>query len=151
MIAKAPILKSELTNTVQGLRAVQSFSVIFMRPDGCSSLDEDYLPMATPDNKAKAVEFINAMKPSGKTDPLPAIRAAFKLKPQRIYLLGDHHFSDGAAVLKLISDLNTDHKVQIHSIAFLDKKDDEPELMELFKKIAAEYDGVFKLTTPADL
>jgi hypothetical protein len=47
--------------------------------------------------------------------------------------------------------LNADHKVQIYPIAFLDKKDGEPELVELFKKIATENDGIFKLLTPADL
>ena len=58
MLNKFGTLRRELGNTVQGLRAIQSFSIVFFQEQTCVALDANSLVMATPENKLKAENFL---------------------------------------------------------------------------------------------
>ena len=155
MLNKFSVLRRELSTTVQGLRLVQSFSIIFFQDDtsaGFKSLPPSAaLLMCTPDNKRKADKFLEEIIPRGSTDPLPGIEMAFKQNPELVYLLTDGDFPDNDKVLARIRQLNKDHRVKINTIAFVSDQDNDTAFMELLNKIAQENGGVYKYVKESDL
>ncbi|HZL37835.1 MAG TPA: hypothetical protein VFC78_21130 [Tepidisphaeraceae bacterium] len=71
----------------------------------CTTLDSQLLP-ATPANKRRAMDFLEGSTAVGSTDPIPGLEAAFRQRPQVIYLLTDGDFPDNDAVLRRICQLN---------------------------------------------
>jgi hypothetical protein len=144
MLNKFSTLRRELSKTVQGLRPVQSFNMIFFQEQSCNAL-ADTLVMATPENKVKAETFLeDKVTPKGETNPIPAIEKAFQSKPELIYLLTDGDFPDNDAVLKRIRDLERQYKVKINTIAFVSDADTDTAFMKLLETIATETGGVYK-------
>jgi hypothetical protein len=150
MTPKIAKLRKELGKAIDGLRAIQSFDMIFMGEKGPIQLD-DHLLMATPDNKDRAKTFIDKFSPSGRTDPMPAMKAAFALKPTLIYLLCDHDFPDGEALRRFVRESNPHQEVKIDTIAFVGEKDTDTKFLEILKQIAEESGGVFKFVKEKDL
>ncbi|HEY2587311.1 MAG TPA: VWA domain-containing protein, partial [Tepidisphaeraceae bacterium] len=151
MLNKFSTLRRELSNTVQGLRVIQSFNIIFFQEQSCTALDNNQLVMATPENKVKATNYLeDKVTPRGETNPIPGIELAFKQKPELIYILTDGDFPDNKAVLKRITELNRDHKVKINTIAFVGEADTDTEFMKLLTQIAKEDGGVYKFVKESD-
>jgi hypothetical protein len=152
MLNKFSTLRRELSNTVQGLRVIQAFNIIFFQEQSCTALDNNQLVMATPENKLKATNYLeDKVTPRGETNPIPGIELAFKQKPDLIYILTDGDFPDNAAVLKRIRELNRDHKVKINTIAFVGESDTDTEFMKLLQQIAKENAGNYKFVKESDL
>lgn len=152
MLNKFSTLRRELSNTIQGLRPIQSFNIIFFQEQSFSALDNNSLIMATPEDKLKATNFLeDKVTPRGETNPIPGIEKAFAQKPELIYLLTDGDFPDNNAVLKRIQELNKDHKVKINTIAFVSEADNDTEFMKLLKKIADTNGGVYVFKKESDL
>ena len=152
MLNKFGTLRRELGNTVQGLRAIQSFSIVFFQEQTCTALDANTLVMATPENKLKAENFLeDKITPRGETNPIPGLELAFKQKPELIYILTDGDFPDNNAVLKRIRELNKDHTVKVNTIAFVSEADTDTAFMALLKQIAQENGGVYKFVKESDL
>ena len=143
MLNKMGTLKRELSRAVQGLRAIQSFGIVFFRDENYNALDKSLL-MATPENKIKAEKFLDDVIPKGETKPIPGIEIAFKQQPELIYILTDGDFPDNEAVLKRIRELNRDKKVKINTIAFVSDTDTDTAFMDLLKQIAKENNGIYK-------
>jgi hypothetical protein len=152
MLNKFSTLRRELSNTVQGLRAIQSFSIVFFQEQSFKALDANSLVMATPENKLKATNFLeDKIVPRGETNPIPGLETAFKQKPELIYILTDGDFPDNNAVIKKIAELNRDHKVKVNTIAFVGASDTDTAFMAVLKKIAEENGGVYKYVKESDL
>jgi hypothetical protein len=152
MLNKFSTLRRELSNTVQGLRAIQSFSIVFFQEQTFKALDENTLIMATPENKLKATSFLeDKIVPRGETNPIPGLEIAFKQKPELVYILTDGDFPDNAGVLKKIRELNRDHKVKVNTIAFVGEGDTDTDFMKLLKQIADENGGTYKHVKESDL
>lgn len=152
MLNKFSTLRRELSNTVQGLRVIQAFNIIFFQEQSCTALDNNQLVMATPENKLKATNYLeDKVTPRGETNPIPGIELAFKQHPDLIYILTDGDFPDNKAVLKRITELNRDHKVKINTIAFVGEADTDTEFMKLLTQIAKENGGVYKFVKESDL
>ena len=144
MLNKFSTLRRELSKTIQGLRPIQSFNMIFFQEQSCAAL-ADTLVMATPENKVKAETFLeDKVTPRGETNPIPAIEKAFQSKPELIYLLTDGDFPDNDAVLKKIRELERQYKVKINTIAFVSDADTDTAFMKLLETIATETGGVYK-------
>lgn len=152
MLNKFSTLRRELSNTVQGLRPIQSFNIIFFQEQSKSALSDSGLVMATPENKLKATNYLeDKVTPRGETNPIPGLELAFQQKPELIYLLTDGDFPDNNAVLKRITELNKDHKVKINTIAFVSEADTDTDFMKLLDKIAKDNGGVYKYVKESDL
>jgi len=144
MLNKFSTLRRELSKTVQGLRPIQSFNMIFFQEQSCAAL-ADTLVMATPENKVKAETFLeDKVTPKGETNPIPAIEKAFQSKPELVYLLTDGDFPDNDAVLRKIRELERQYKVKINTIAFVSDADTDTAFMKLLETIATETGGVYK-------
>ena len=153
MINTFSSLKEQLTRSIQGLKSVQGFNVVFFQDEKCSSL-ADGLLFATPENKKRAFKWLDEQTTTGTTNPIPAIEQAFRQKPQLIYLLTDADFPDNAAVERTISRLNATKQTKINTIAFIsgDAGDELSQgFKDLMKKIAQDNGGQFKVVKESDL
>jgi Mg-chelatase subunit ChlD len=128
----------ELKRSIGHLPTSGSFSVIFF--------DNFALPMppaklvkATKRSKEEAARWIDSTMPGGGTDPVEALKLAFAMKPQAIYLMTDGVFQDPSAVKALIDSANSSKKVSINTIAFY-----EPASENLLKTIARENRGDYR-------
>jgi hypothetical protein len=152
MLNKFSTLRRELSNTVQRLRPIQSFNLIFFQEQSKSALSDSGLIMATPENKIKATNYLeDKVTPRGETNPIPGIELAFQQKPDLIYLLTDGDFPDNTALLKRIRELNKTAKIKINTIAFTGEADTDIEFKKILKTIADESGGNFKEVKESDL
>lgn len=150
MLAKFDDLRRELNKAIQGLKPVHSFAVHFFSDTRARSFSPN-LVIASPENKLRALAFMEDVAPRGTTDPLPALELAFREKPQLIFLLTDGDFPDNAAVLARIRRLNADGRVRINTIAFVGADDTDTAFIALLKQIAAENGGVYRHVSQDDL
>ena len=90
MINKMSVLRRELRTAVGGLRnGVQSYKIIWYS-NGPTAITErgpgkDGLIVCTQPHKDATFIWMDDVVSTGTTDPIPAIRAAFALKPDLIY------------------------------------------------------------------
>ena len=150
MLNKFATLRGELTKAIQGLRPVQSFGLTFFQDTHFSALSPQLL-MATPANKARAMDFLDTVTPRSSTDPLPGLEAAFKQKPQLIFLLTDGDFPNNQAVLQRIRALNRTRAVRINTIAFVGEGDTDTDFIKLLEQIARENGGSYRHVVESDL
>lgn len=151
MLSVFSSLKVELKKSVDLLKTVQAFNVIFFQDDTFESLNKGGLVMANADNKRKCYEFVEERSSSGTTNPMPAIEDAFKQKPELMYVLTDGFdaIADFDELLKTFRRLNADKKVKVNCI-FL-RSGDQPELEEILRTIARENGGVLKIIEKSDM
>lgn len=119
MTTTFPALQEELKNTVRAMQPTQKFSIIFFNqgPPLVSTADSDgTLVWATHGNKQRTAAFIDRIQPSGKTDPAAALRMAFQMSPDLVYLLTDGDFP--AQIVDMIDRLNSSRHVRINTIAY---------------------------------
>jgi len=138
-------LKEQLTRSIQGLRSVQGFNVVFFQDEKCVALSEGLL-FATPENKNKAFKWLEEQTTTGTTNPIPGIELAFRNRPQLIYLLTDADFPDNNAVKNAIQRLNTGRQTRINTIIFVPGDGDDEasaSFKDLMKVIARDNGGVF--------
>jgi hypothetical protein len=151
MIDKIETLKQELRKSVDVLKPIQGFNVIFFKEGAFKALStSDQLLMANADAKRQAFEFIRSMYIGPSSDPIAAIDLAFKEKPDLIYLLTDGEFDNNKAVFDRIGTVNKDKRVKINTILLLPSRESADDSQELkraekdLKKIAVENGGTFK-------
>jgi hypothetical protein len=143
-------LKFELKKSIDALKPIQTFNVIFFSDDKVYPLDPDSLITASPENKRRAYDFIDNATSAGGTQPLPAIHLAMSQQPELMYVLTDGfdqiaNFND---VILAFRQGNSDHKMKINCI-FLQSAED-PKLVEVLKQIAKENGGLMKTILKTD-
>jgi hypothetical protein len=150
-------LRVELRKSIDGLKPIQAFNVIFFQDKGYKAADVGALMMANPENKRKTFDFLDKFFVRGETDPIPALELAFKQGPDLIYLLTDGDFSGpgNQAVIDFCKKRTADGKVKINTIAFIAKESkDNPQDLEYVKalqEIAKNSGGRFKHVSDDDL
>jgi hypothetical protein len=145
------LVKGELKKAIDVLKPIQQFAVIFFQDENFEAVDKKTLIPATGQNKRKAYDFLEAMSIRGQTNPLPAIEAAFAMKPQLIYLLSDGEFDNLVSydqVLARIAELNKDKSVRINTILFGDR---DKRAEETLRRMAQENGGRFNYVSEKDL
>lgn len=152
MIQKFALLKQELAAAVNGLKPVQSYNVIFFH-DGqrVGAASEAALLPATPDNKRRGFAFMDDFTTSGTTDPMPALRLAFRQGPELVYFLSDGEFNNLRSYQEVIDEiarLNPGRQVKVNTILF-DTYDKDAEAA--MQKIAAEHGGSYRYVREAEL
>jgi hypothetical protein len=152
---KDQTLRVELKNAVAHLAPIQAFNILIFQVNKVTgaqyySPSGDKLIMATPSNQNNIFRFLDRQLTfSRETNPMPALEAAFREKPQLIYLLTDGDFNDPSAdqVLAKINQLNRDKKVHINTVLLLGtqkEKDDYKDFEIIMNKIASDNGGVYK-------
>ncbi|MGH7215031.1 MAG: hypothetical protein ACREIT_09745 [Tepidisphaeraceae bacterium] len=141
-------LQFELRKAIDVLRPIQAFNIIFFSGEEIHALDKTRLVMANPENKKRAYNFVEEMRASSATEPLPAIRMAFKQNPQLIYILTDGFdaIASYEALLSEFRKLNKEKTVKINTI-LVGARSDDPSLVGILKTIAEENGGTMKIVS----
>jgi hypothetical protein len=146
-------LKVELRKSIENLRPIQSFNVVFFQDQGFKAADANTLIMGNPENKRKAYDFLDKMFVRGETDPIPALETVAKMQPELIYLLTDGDFSGpgNQAVVEYCAKQFGATKTKINTIAFVNENDKDTDFMALLQKIAKDTGGVYRFVRENDL
>jgi len=139
MVLEFDLVKRELIRSIQQLEPQQAFHLIFFSAgQPVENPPKRFVP-ATDYNKVRAIQFIKKIVPEGLTDPAPALKRAFALRPRPdlIYFMTDGDFDP--AILQSLRQWNRDGATQINTIAFLNRAG-EP----LLRRIAAEHHGQYR-------
>ncbi|WZO97927.1 VWA domain-containing protein [Isosphaeraceae bacterium EP7] len=88
--------RSELRRSIMRLQYPQRFKVLLYNDDlvntaGPSPVSADL------NHKLNALRWLDAIEPSGGTEPLPALSLAVALRPDAIFLLSDGEYPEGTA------------------------------------------------------
>ena len=152
MINTFSSLKEQLVRSIQGLKSIQGFNIVFFQDEKCSSLNDGLL-FATPENKRKAFKWLEEQTTTGTTNPIPGIELAFKNRPQLIYLLTDADFPDNNAVKTAIARLNKDKQTRINTIIFVpgDGEEGSGAFKDLMNQIAKDNGGVYAHVKESEL
>ncbi len=143
MITAFGYVQREMLRSIKELQPGQMFHVIFFSRGEPEEMSGKGLVRADDLNKAEAIRFINGMVEAGQTDPRPALRRAFALRPrpQLIYFLTDGSFSP--EVLEELRQWNADKQTQVNTIAFLNRSGEG-----LLRQIAQENNGEYLFVNP---
>jgi hypothetical protein len=141
-------VKAELKRSVGELDEEKEFHVIFYSSGPCVEMPMRRLVDVTERNKRFSYEFIDGVIAQGETDPSDALRRAFAVRPEVIYLLTDGEFD--RAIVGLVRSLNTGGKVRVHTIGFLYTQPGT-SAEAVLKQIAAENGGNYKFVSSGDL
>ncbi|MGB2755197.1 MAG: VWA domain-containing protein [Phycisphaerae bacterium] len=137
-------VKEELKRSIGELPEEKEFHVLFYSSGPCVEMPTRRLVDATERNKQFAYEFIDGIIAQGETDPSDALRRAFAVHPEVLYLLTDGEFD--RAIVGLVQDLNAGGRVRVHTIGFLYRPGEK-----VLKQIAAENGGNYKFVSERDL
>ncbi|HQY88554.1 MAG TPA: hypothetical protein PK402_07840 [Tepidisphaeraceae bacterium] len=148
--ARKTVLISELKKAVDALKPSQHFNVVFFSYEDPIALSNGSLMQATPANRQKAYDFLDKVVMSGQTDPIPALKLAFKQNPELIYLLTDGEFTavEPQAVIDTVKSLNPRNQVVIRTI-MLDSTNEAEQ--ETLKEIARMTGGIFTSVSAQDI
>jgi hypothetical protein len=141
-------VKEELKHSIGKLPDDKEFHVLFYSSGPALEMPTHRLVNATERNKQFAFEFIDGIIAQGETDPSDALRRAFAVRPEVIYLLTDGEFD--RAVVGLVRGLNAGGRVQVHTIGFLYTWPGT-SAEGVLKQIAAEHGGNYKFVSERDL
>ena len=137
-------VKYELRRSLRMLKPNQRFYVVFYSTGPAVGMPSGKLVPATEPNKLAAYEFIDGIVPVGQTDPSEALKQAFKVGPELIYLLTDGEFD--RRIVGLIDKLNAKKEITVHTLCFIYTSGEA-----ILQEIAQHNDGEYKYIGEDDL
>ncbi len=150
MIDTSIYVREELKRSVSALRRSQKFHIIFFNSGIPLEFSPNKLVNAITARKQQAYKFIDSVEFVGATRPESAMRRAFAMKPDLIYLLSDGLLSDSLEAtprfMRMLDEWNPDRTVRMFTIAYLDRAGSD-----LLKAVAREHGGEFKFVSENDL
>ncbi len=172
MTSSLKFVKEELTRSVARLHEDQSFQVIVFRtPVGSQSVDLSYfavnggspsMTQATRRAKIALANWLPQVRPGGKSDVLPALRAALSDSPDLVFVLmrsinrsvGFDAEQSNRVVLDALESLNPKNSegfrpARIKTIQFLD--DDPTGLLQEIARLHGDSAGSYRLVGRAEV
>lgn len=152
MVETFDSVRMAMVGTIGFLSERQSFHVIFFASGKPLENHPKRMVNATDDRKVKVAAFLESEKiiPVGRTDPMPALRRAFKVLgssrlkgPKLIHLLTDGVFPRNDKVIELIRKMNPKGPNQVHINTILYGYR-PAEAVKIMKLIADENKGTYK-------
>jgi len=137
-------VKKELTESIGRLRRSQKFHVIFFNSGTPLENPPKRLVSAIRARKSETFRFVEGITASGRTDPRLAMRRAFAVKPDLIYLLTDGEFDP--KLIDLLAKLNRNKKVRIFTIAYVSQTG-----AALLERIAREHNGEYRFVSDDEI
>ena len=132
--------RQALLQSLDSLRDNHQFQIVFyndgvrpFNPDGFASMY-----FATDDRKEAARNFVGSVRGEGGTDHLNALKRAFRLGPDVIFLLTDAEGGFTPAELREVSRLNRSAAV-INAIEFGDRRRGDRSLQQLAQESGGQY------------
>jgi len=131
---------NELMKTVEGMTPQQSFYVIFFSDTAYGLFHPQpakTMVRATDDNKQKLRSWLGTVEMCLKTKGEEALKIAFGLQPDVIYILGDGRFTDRAGAM-LVAPHN--RRVPVHTLGM----EVDPIGKQEFQAIAKANNGTYR-------
>lgn len=147
MREKMDSLIDQINLRIGRMAETQRFNIIFFRDGEPSCLSNVGMLFATDVNKAVAAKFLDGISAHSQTDPIPALKVAFGMQPQLMYLLTDGAFNNEQGVVDFVAKANAAKGVRVMTIAFLEQGDYESVL----RSIAEQNKGEFRSVKAGDL
>jgi len=137
-------VKNELRRSLREMAPGYQFHIVFYSSGLPLEMPARRLVSATEENKRRAFAFIDDVTAQGDTDPSEALRLAFAVKPDVIFLLTDGEFDQ--VIVDQVAKANVGKKVTVHTLAFL-----YPRGEKVLQEIARQNGGTYRFVTEADL
>lgn len=143
------LLQRELKQAIGSLESDQLFNVIFFNEGKCTPLFQQ-LVTATLENKRQVFTSLEAIVPSGQTEPLDAIQTGLDSRPDVLFLLSDGDFGEfNQKIMRTIRQKNRDKATTINTILFVYDTAGDGE--KVLRTIAEENRGIYKHVRQEDL
>lgn len=172
MASSLAFVKSELARSIGALAADQSFQVLFFRESAGSDArsgsafeafgatsGSPQLTLATADAKKQFASWLATIRPTGRSNPQPALEEAIRLGPDLVFVLSRRikrtNLSDAAGEVRQVvaaldrlnpqDSLTGKRAVVIKTIQFLD--DDPSGLLQSIAQAHGDGAGSYRLLT----
>ena len=151
MVVVLPDVKKSLLDCLTSLNSGDRFNIILFHSE-CYYFGESYYSKAKEklinvnvNNIERAGVFIDSLKTSGGTYILPALKKAFSLAPNIIFLLSDGVTGENEATIRTrVKEINTGYpKVKIEAFYFDTGGADAKQGETLLRRLADENNGHF--------
>jgi hypothetical protein len=146
MIGVFEDLRKELKRSIDGLRKSQKYHVVFYSTDPPIEAPPSRLVNAIRASKSRTFDFIDQVTPEGMTQPIEAMRRAFRLKPDLIYFLSDGDIPEAELLKENLAQWNRDESVRIFTISYVSAAG-----RHLLEQIAREHNGQFRFVSEYEL
>lgn len=159
MVEQLASVRHELVRSIRRLQPDQSFNAVFFRDGEALPLWPRGLRAASDANRRFAMTWVTSdrkrVAPGGSSDPLAALEAALRWRPDEIWLLSDNITGAGRfalepeALVERIAEFRARYRAEntrVHAIQFL--RDDPHRTLE---RIAAANRGLFRKVESTDL
>lgn len=110
---------AEVVKAVGGMAAREGFALIAVQDGDVIPLSEGFTPGGE-SGARQAQSFLASIQPAGAGDLLLGLGAAFRLRPDAIWLVSDGDFPGGDHTFALVQRLTTDRPAQINTLVCLD-------------------------------
>ncbi len=137
-------VKKELVESISKLRRTQKFHVIFFNTGAPLENPPRRMVNAIQAHKNDTFEFIEQITAGGGTDPRLAVRRAFAVEPDLVYLLTDGEFDP--QLVDVLNQLNRNRRVRVFTIAYVSRAG-----ADLLERIAREHNGEFRFVSEDDI
>jgi hypothetical protein len=153
------VLIDQLRKSIDGLGASQSFNLIFFQAGAPVIVNKEGLMRSTKATRQRSYDAIKKVSRAGQTNPIPALREAFRQDPELIQLLTDAEFTGDASsddVVRTIRQLNAERvaagrqKISVNTYLLVSNELTEAERAPM-KQIAEENNGRFYYVKVDDL
>lgn len=125
MVDSFDLLRLELVSSISRLESPSKFHVIFFCDNQPQENRSRCLTDPSKEAKAELADFIKDVRPSGQTDPIPALERALEVlndpqapAPKVIHLLTDGEFPNNAKVLNLVRSKAAPRGVRIQTYLY---------------------------------
>ena len=148
MVDTFEAVRREMLRSIAGMKPNRRFHVVLFADGRPIEKSPRSMTPATDKAKLNLVEFLDPVRASGKTDPIPAINSAFDALEKDsggqiavIHLLTDGVFPDNDGVLNTIRRRNPGRRIQINTILYGNRP---PTAEKVMGRIAAENGGEYR-------
>ncbi|MBT3198530.1 MAG: VWA domain-containing protein [Phycisphaerales bacterium] len=148
MVDSFDVVRQELLRSVKYINDDRRFHVVLFSDGKPLENTPRRMTLATKKAKVALVDFIQTVRASGRTDPIPAINRAFDAITRGsqgrnvvIHLLTDGVFPDNQAVLSVIRSRNVKLQIPIYTILYGNRP---PAAEKVLAEIARETKGSYR-------
>jgi hypothetical protein len=143
-------LKAALKARIERLPAGTQFAVILYQDERFEGVGTQKMLLAGVSGNREVMNFLESVSIRGQTNPIPAIQAAFKLRPTTVYFYSDAEFDNLVKYDQVIAAFrraNADGRAVVHCIMLGDR---DKAAEATLKRIADDHKGFFDYLTERD-
>lgn len=139
MISSIVEVKGEVGKAVSGLKSDQSFGLVAFQDNRAIVFTKTLQP-ASASNRHQAWTWLNGMTATSTSDPIPALEATAKLRPDVVWFVSNGNMPDNKVALAAAERLSKAWKFRINTV--LRFASDDEEAKEFLRELADRTGGI---------